>query len=464
MLLITALASLLMFSIFALSVRANFREIDFIKSSYAGWKYGYVAFFNGKVLENHQGVSQVPIWYGARSLDAILHVLLPLSSINPKQLYILIKWDSSLPFNCIARRLPHITFLAPSSRSYAPPNVKRLPSPYYIDFENFGRCKQSLFKKISQAGQPSPRKEAGYSERIFSLSHIPWEEKKTRVMWRGSSTGTYLSGKECLRKSIVKALSRHPLTDVALVNQYISSKLSPQKQSEFQILLAIDGWGWPGSLFWNVRSGSLTIVISDEHMGYMDFLEEGKHYLYADELNIYQVVDWALNHPQKAKKIAEACQKKVVLSLSEENLEARFIKLFTEDCAVNFSTFAYNPFCKSKQAERVAVRNLKKIMISLAELDQYLGLQGDLINPLVIREQKNSMAQIALSKNCFKRVKQYCHTFSPYELHFHRGYADFCGPFPIFWLEKEGKLFLSVLDHELQYSEFLPWPVEIASL
>ena len=92
------------------------------------------------------------------------------------------------------------------------------------------------------------------------INSKPILTKKRGVIWRGCRSG---GNKDSLRSRIVNHLKNNKYCDVQFTS--VKNRLTPYQQSEYRVILMIDGNGWPGSIVWNFLSGSVVIAVSVWH-------------------------------------------------------------------------------------------------------------------------------------------------------------------------------------------------------
>jgi len=89
------------------------------------------------------------------------------------------------------------------------------------------------------------------------------------------------------RASIVAALADEPSADVGFSQTHLPGvlratkhALTPLQQAEYQCVVVIDGWGFPGNLRWALSSGAVPLIASQQHVGFFHhhFVPQ-KHYV-----------------------------------------------------------------------------------------------------------------------------------------------------------------------------------------
>jgi hypothetical protein len=144
------------------------------------------------------------------------------------------------------------------------------------------------------------------------LRKIPWNKKKTALVWRGGCSG------ECVisvRRRIVSSLWDKPGCNVKLSkdwcklpqdHKYIGERISKEEQLQYKFILCIDGNGWPGNLEWVFFTGCVPVIICDWHIWFYKYLKPGYHFveINTDLSNLLPVVDDLLNNPDKYYQIS----------------------------------------------------------------------------------------------------------------------------------------------------------------
>ena len=154
----------------------------------------------------------------------------------------------------------------------------------------------------------------------------PWEKKAPMAVWRGRSTGIFLTEYDwdsIVRVPLVFFSEKHPdLLDAKfsgthwanmntrrfIVDSYVSNFLRPMDQIKYKYLIAVDGNTFPSSLMWQLYAHSTVIKNRSNYIEwYHKGLKEGVHYVpYEPDCSDLEKIILSLRkNDAKAKEIAE---------------------------------------------------------------------------------------------------------------------------------------------------------------
>ena len=145
-------------------------------------------------------------------------------------------------------------------------------------------------------------------ENFMPKETVVWTKRRAQCVWRGQTSGVYSKHNNTgPRKFIVDALKEHPLADVKFSGPHLKSvsasgpMMSMRQQMRYQCIIAIDGWGYPGSLRWVLSSGSIPLIASKYHVGIMKHLRPYVHYLplSLNGSDAARMVEFALSHKNR---------------------------------------------------------------------------------------------------------------------------------------------------------------------
>jgi len=144
---------------------------------------------------------------------------------------------------------------------------------------------------------------------------IPWDEKKTNIVWRGATTG-YEVGKDNPRINFVKQyFSKFNIGFSKIVQgketykKYLLETLTFKDQLEYKFIVSIEGNDVATNLKWILASNSVPIMAVPTKEGW---LMEGRlipfyHYLPINEdlSNLNEIFKWAKDNDELCEVIAE---------------------------------------------------------------------------------------------------------------------------------------------------------------
>lgn len=263
-------------------------------------RFGYYAVRDGWLHMNSVGTDGITgIWAGGRvaDLDAML---VDISHKRPSTTYIVSRCDSGdalMELHSSHRRAlleADVVMLVASLRRKfwlrLAPLVRVLPSPWTADYR--------------AAPPPSDDPRAQRQQRHRQLQETSWADRQAQCVWRGMSSGIYQlseghvaagttarSGMAGVRLAVVDALKDSPLADVGFTSVHwprtvgwpparlLKPRLDMGQQAAYKCVLVLDGWGWPGNLRSALGSGSVPLIASSEHVGFMSELQPYVHYI-----------------------------------------------------------------------------------------------------------------------------------------------------------------------------------------
>jgi hypothetical protein len=154
----------------------------------------------------------------------------------------------------------------------------------------------------------------------------PWERKLNRAFWAGDMTGPF-SGKSDLEKcrsnqrcQFVLDHARSSLIDCGLTSHRLGSDVihgtNIQRKREsmsfiqkYKVLVSLEGNDVASGLKWSLQSESVVLMPPPTQTSWAmeELLEPWVHYIpmFPNGSNAEKMVQWALNHDQEARKIAE---------------------------------------------------------------------------------------------------------------------------------------------------------------
>lgn len=149
---------------------------------------------------------------------------------------------------------------------------------------------------------------------VFKEHHIPWEQKKDILFWRGGVSG------QMWRVDTVRACLTIPNTDVKFVDCYSRPECNPEKTPElfadkvevlehlkYKALLYLDGNSSASNATWIFASGCVPVFISIHEFWFRDHLVPWVHYVPVewDLADLQEKLQWIWDNDDKACKIAE---------------------------------------------------------------------------------------------------------------------------------------------------------------
>lgn len=147
---------------------------------------------------------------------------------------------------------------------------------------------------------------------------IPWEEKDSRLVWRGSLTGTDKTEK-FKKGPRVQAVTTNfhydeKDIDVAFVKnkrypQFSKFELSMRQQLRYKYILSIEGNDISSGLKWQLASNSVVFMAKPTSVSYAmeHVLVPFLHYIPVndDYSNLMEMVEWARNNDEKCRWISQ---------------------------------------------------------------------------------------------------------------------------------------------------------------
>ncbi|KAJ7174826.1 glycosyl transferase family 90-domain-containing protein [Mycena filopes] len=162
--------------------------------------------------------------------------------------------------------------------------------------------------------------------------NVPWDEKKSQIYWRGTSSGGYIHGTNYhnfTRFKLVKLSQAHSdlvdakMTSFAdelcgdavecdrdtIIAQYNISGPSSPREDEYQYkyLLDVDGMSFSGRYLGLLRSGSLVFKATVFEEYFNDWLRPFEHYIpvLPDLSDLLEKMEWAMENDEEARVIQE---------------------------------------------------------------------------------------------------------------------------------------------------------------
>jgi hypothetical protein len=173
-----------------------------------------------------------------------------------------------------------------------------------------------------------PQHDDYFTGYLDTFERIPFSKKKDEIVWRGLERGS-----DSVRVNLLEYINRCNFginINVEFGNQTTKQNfLTKYDQAKCKYILAIDGHGWPGSINWTLLSGSVPIIISNNHVWYMDLLIPWKDYVPVSEVNgrfpdLVSNITKIINDPALAEKISINAPKKITKILSKQK---RYLEL-----------------------------------------------------------------------------------------------------------------------------------------
>jgi hypothetical protein len=188
---------------------------------------------------------------------------------------------------------------------------------------------------------------------------IPWNEKLAKTFWRGSSTGGYstlASWDKLARAKLVLASLSFPQEIDARFNSVVqcdpevpglmkakgmvSASVSRPDHLKYKYLVDVDGNSCSYErYFWLLLSNSLVIKqVTPNIQWYYGGLEPYKHFLPVKEdlSDLVEKIDWARQHDEEARMMAERSTEFVENNLSSEDT-LLYLSLLLKEYALKFS-------------------------------------------------------------------------------------------------------------------------------
>ncbi len=163
----------------------------------------------------------------------------------------------------------------------------------------------------------------------ISKHHVPWEKKKSDLCWRGACSG--YGGLESVRarflrkifeiKDSLKNNLNVDADNVRLTREHSRLRNYPREYfaepandtldfkefMKYKIFFIIDGNVIASSHMWGLAAGCVPFLISNARCWFSSFLVPYYHYVPVDYdlSDLYQKIEWVLEHDHEAKRIAE---------------------------------------------------------------------------------------------------------------------------------------------------------------
>ena len=192
---------------------------------------------------------------------------------------------------------------------------------------------------------------------------IHHDRKEEKLVWRGATTGGFLSGsgRNTFRHSLAKRfdeLSGHNIgfsqiaadterdCDIPLtrLKDMVRGRLSLKQQLKYKYLLSLEGNDVASGLKWMLYSNSTVLMPKPtcESWACESFLEEFVHYVPVnkDLSDLNAKVDWCQSNPKQAKLIAQNGRKFISSFLckeTEEKLANEVIRAISSSCIIKLS-------------------------------------------------------------------------------------------------------------------------------
>lgn len=183
-------------------------------------------------------------------------------------------------------------------------------------------------------------------------SKFSWKKKIGIAFWRGSTTGggilSVQNWRDFLRAKIVFTSQLSPqILDCAFtqvvqgtpdVEKIVRSQgllgkpMNPASQVKYKYLIAADGNSFPGSLKWQLFSGSVVLRNESEWVQWFEeALVPNKHYVpyKSDCSDLVEKVQWLTQNDADAEQIAREAKKFALQNLTSKSVELYVYKLLT---------------------------------------------------------------------------------------------------------------------------------------
>jgi len=172
---------------------------------------------------------------------------------------------------------------------------------------------------------------------------IPYNKKKTKVIWRGVSTGNpkNISSRFTL---VEKWFNKNPNLNIGFsrivqnkdnYKKYVKNNLTREKMLTFKFILSVEGNDKDSGLNWKLNSNSLVLMAKPTKFSWLmeDKLVPNVHYvlLKDDFSNLEEKFKWCKNNPNKCKEIisnASNYMKQFKNKKQEEQLEKRILNTY----------------------------------------------------------------------------------------------------------------------------------------
>lgn len=178
-----------------------------------------------------------------------------------------------------------------------------------------------------------------FIEKKLEVNAVAWNLKKEVLFWRGSTTGAKIASGNNTRQILTQLAKKYPQDmDVAFCyltqgeKHELKRPLSIEEQIQYKYLLAIDGNCFPGSFFWQLRSGSAVFKQSSPYLEwYYEGLTPSHHYISfsPNGLDLMKKKKWAEENDSEVQKIADRAKKFADQYLTTEGLLVYIYHLLT---------------------------------------------------------------------------------------------------------------------------------------
>ncbi len=190
-----------------------------------------------------------------------------------------------------------------------------------------------------------------YAKVRIADSKLSWKDKVGIAFWRGSTTGGMFNAenwRDFLRSRIVLTSKHFPqLLDCALTqvvqstpdveeimrnDGLLGNPMSPPSQVKYKYLICANGNSFPGSLKWQLFSGSVVLRNESEWIQWFEeALLPNKHYIpyKSDCSDLVKKVQWLIQNDGTAKQIAKEAKKFARQNLTSKSVELYVYKLLT---------------------------------------------------------------------------------------------------------------------------------------
>lgn len=208
----------------------------------------------------------------------------------------------------------------------------------------------------------NPNREALFQKIKIAANEIPLEKRKQIAFWRGSmSDGEYLMYEWDFKprpRLIFQSRSFPELIDAAFVinekinnihplwqrwlkdNCFFTPFVPAEEQMQYRYLIAIDSYGSPKSLEWQLFSGSVVLKQNTKKRSwYDDGLLPYVHYVpfRSDSIDLTNQIVWLKENEAKELEIAYNAKVFAEERLSDEMAFLYMYKLFISYAALNFA-------------------------------------------------------------------------------------------------------------------------------
>jgi hypothetical protein len=173
-----------------------------------------------------------------------------------------------------------------------------------------------------------PQHDEYFTGYLDIFERIPFSKKKDEIIWRGLERGS-----DSVRANLLDYINQCNLeinVNVEFGDQTTKQNfLTKYDQAKCKYIFVIDGHGWPGSINWTLLSGSVPIIISNNHVWYMDLLVPWKDYVPVSEVNgrfpdLVDNITKVINDQKLAEQISINAPKKITRILSKQK---RYLEL-----------------------------------------------------------------------------------------------------------------------------------------